>query len=641
MFFLNLTATEFFSLLGVLGSSITALYLLDRSRRKKYVSSLRFWAFSGATPTQQTRKHVNQPWSLLLQLLSLLLLLSAVAQLQLGDRSNSARDHVLLLDTSAWSMARLAGGTVLDAEIREAETYIGALPAGDRVMLARVDALTTPVVSFTQDRDQLITALRQSRSNGSALDLPEAFAYASSAQHWSPQGRGEVIYVGPARISLTDSPKVVPSNLRILPVAVATHNLGITGIMVSQEQDRDQYWRALITLYNYADTMQVASLRSSLGQTRFATRTYSLRPHQTVVAEYVFLTSGSGVFTAEVDPRNDSIKEDNRAAVRITPIRQLRVGVYTDRRQIFEPLLSANPRLRVDYLRPNQQIKQAAGDVLIFDGFAPALPVGGRSLWVNPPRVDAALPVRAVIPKTRIQNWGSSRFEAFGLRPTDDTLLNARIFQTKNDDISFGQAQEGPVVVLHAGPDPGQRSAIIGYDPLQGNLRFTVTTPLLFANLLQWLSPALLREPEAVAGRVGATSLALLPGENVGTLQILDESGPRIPAVTDQERVSLFVNQPATLHAVSNVRDEMLFLTLPDVAEGAWTRPDNVAIGIPPARPASTNSFDLWKWLAGLGAAGLIAEWFLFGAGRRRKVMPAFRTLAVKVSEHEREVSLR
>ena len=56
MFFLNLTAAEFFGLLAVLGSGITALYLLDRTKRKKIVSTLRFWVDSSRIQDQRSRK---------------------------------------------------------------------------------------------------------------------------------------------------------------------------------------------------------------------------------------------------------------------------------------------------------------------------------------------------------------------------------------------------------------------------------------------------------------------------------------------------------------------------------------------------------------------------------------------------------
>src|SRR4051794_26136694 len=105
MFFLNLTAGEFFALLSTLGGLVTALYLLDRSRRKKIVSTLRFWPPAVAADEQTRRRHMHQPWSLILQLVSLALLLLAIAQLQWRSRAGRSRDHVLLLDTSVWSGA--------------------------------------------------------------------------------------------------------------------------------------------------------------------------------------------------------------------------------------------------------------------------------------------------------------------------------------------------------------------------------------------------------------------------------------------------------------------------------------------------------------------------------------------------------
>ncbi len=117
MFFLNLSAGEFFVLLGSLGGLIAALYLLDRSRRKKVVSTLRFWTPGGRVEQRRKRRHVLEPWSLLLQLASLTLLLLAIAQVQWGSRAGIGRDHVLLLDTSSASAGRV--GAANRSEQRE------------------------------------------------------------------------------------------------------------------------------------------------------------------------------------------------------------------------------------------------------------------------------------------------------------------------------------------------------------------------------------------------------------------------------------------------------------------------------------------------------------------------------------------
>src|SRR4051812_28063500 len=198
MFFLNLSAGEFFALLGALGGLVTALYLLDRTKRKKIVSTLHFWTFAAAAEDQQRRKRMNQPWSLLLQLLSLALLLLAIAQLQWGTRGSRALDHVLMIDTSAWSGQRVSAqggspaGILLDRERQAARRYLASLGASDRILLVRVDALATPATSFTADTARIIKALDSSEPGSSALNLSQALTFAQHAQSWSGGDPGEI-----------------------------------------------------------------------------------------------------------------------------------------------------------------------------------------------------------------------------------------------------------------------------------------------------------------------------------------------------------------------------------------------------------------------------------------------------------------
>ena len=104
MSFLNLTLGQFLTLFAAAGGTAFVLYLLDRSRRKIVVPTLRFWT-AAEQPTQVVRrKTVSQPWSLVLQLLGILLLLLAIAQLRWGVFSGKPRDHIVLLDTSAVQM---------------------------------------------------------------------------------------------------------------------------------------------------------------------------------------------------------------------------------------------------------------------------------------------------------------------------------------------------------------------------------------------------------------------------------------------------------------------------------------------------------------------------------------------------------
>src|SRR5260370_38254188 len=154
MFLLNLTFAQFSTLLASVSGEVVALYLLDRSRRKQTVATLRFWV-AAEQPTEVARRNrIQQPLSLLLQLISLCLLLLAIAQLRLGREGAAPFDHVLILETSAWMGARTpapAQGspprTLLGEAPARAPAYVRALPSGDRGRLARADALSTPATA--------------------------------------------------------------------------------------------------------------------------------------------------------------------------------------------------------------------------------------------------------------------------------------------------------------------------------------------------------------------------------------------------------------------------------------------------------------------------------------------------------------
>jgi hypothetical protein len=218
MFFLNLTAGEFLTLLGALSGFVAALYLLDRTKRKKVVSTLRFWVPAFTAEEQQSRKRMREPWSLVLQLVSLLLLLLAIAQLQWGSRERRGRDHVVLLDTSAWAGELQSQETLIDREKDAASRYLAALPSRDRVMFVRADALATPVTPFTSDRGLVMNAVKGSRPELSALNIEQALSFAGQAQSWSGGQPGEIVYIGPQLMGENDRPLPAIPNLRAILV---------------------------------------------------------------------------------------------------------------------------------------------------------------------------------------------------------------------------------------------------------------------------------------------------------------------------------------------------------------------------------------------------------------------------------------
>ena len=219
MFFLNLTGPEFFALFGALGALVSALYLLDRARGRKVVSTLQFWVAAGAIDQRRPRKRGRDPWSLALQLLSLLLLLLAIAGMEWGSRAGRGRDHILLIDTSSWSAARAAEAPnqmVLAREKEEVLRYVSALPGNDRVLLVAAGGLAEPLTRFTSNRAEQQEVLERMQPGYAALNVEAALAFASQARNLSQSNPGEIVYAGPGIVEHSPAASVAPD--RVLPV---------------------------------------------------------------------------------------------------------------------------------------------------------------------------------------------------------------------------------------------------------------------------------------------------------------------------------------------------------------------------------------------------------------------------------------
>lgn len=637
MFFLNLTLGEFFLLLGTLGGLITALYLLDRRKRKKVVSTLRFWTPAITAEQRQSRRRMREPWSLVLQLLSLLCLLLAIAQLQWGNR-HRARDHVLLLDTSSWAGERTADGTLLDREKTVARRYLAALPAQDRVLLARVDALVTPVTGFTSDRAQLLPALSASHSGFSALNMEQALSFARQAQSWYPGRPGEIVYVGPGLISERDPAAPNLPNLRAILVQSSRNNCGIQRMEVKRSEEDLNSWQATVILKNYASHPRRVRLKTQFAGTAFAPRAFTLAPGEQAAAQYNFATRVPGRLSAEITP-DDNLPGDNRAALDLPRIGMLKVVAFTARPEVLRPLLDANHRLSVKFFEPSQYQPEPGADVVLLDHVTVRQPPKAPTLWIDPPTAASPLPLKTLVRDAVIKNWHSETPLGTGLHAKGTHVESAEVFETFEGDVPVASVPEGPIVVARPSGETHAKFAVIGFDPLGGQLRFQVTTPLLFANLLAWLAPDVFRTIEITAGHVGAATIALDPSETPDRIRISTTeprawvpSGPSamglssVPFTVQHHTLQIFAIEPSVIHILSGARERLLSLTLPELAEFEWKPPANAAAGLPPTTNSTRMAIDLWKFLAALGGFGLLFEWILFGRTRvlkSRKYSPA------------------
>jgi hypothetical protein len=622
MFFLNLTIGEFFTLLGAVGGLVTALYLLDKSKRKKVVSTLRFWTPARTAEELQSRRRMREPWSLLLQLLGILLLLLAIAQLQWGSKRWRGRDHVLLLDTSAWSASRSGEGTILDEEKRQALDYLAASPGTDRVMLVRVDGLATPITPFTNSRNQLRAAITGSVSQASALNIEQALAFATQAQNWAEGVLGEIVYTGPQMISGESSDIPAPANLRILSVSVNREHVGIRRLAAKRDPDESNSWDATVTLKNFGTQTRTVRLDTRYAGTPFSPRALTLAPHQETAAEFSFVSGAAAELVSKITPA-DSFPTDQEAHLRLPRSAPLQVTVYSSRSQELRPLLEANHRLIAHFVNPAQYPAAQPAEVIVLDGFAPRVPPTLPALWIHPPREGSPIAVKGLDYDAVIKTWHNETVLGAGLHAKEAHITNAEMFEAFEGDIPVASVAGGPIVIAREASAKQPRFGVIGFDPLQGQLKFEVTTPLLFANFLRWLSPESFRTLDLSAGSVGTESIPLDPKERSDNLRVVDDNRLALPFTVRAGTLQLYAAEPTVLHVYSADRERILSLTLPEVGDVEWKTPPGAVTGLARRSRLRAGPVDLWKWLALAGLGCLLAEWFLFGRQRRARQIVA------------------
>jgi hypothetical protein len=620
MYFLNLSLFQFLAVFGSFSAVAVALYLLDRSRRKQIVSTLRFWVSAEQPAVAARRRRINQPWSLILQLVSMALLLMAIAQLRLGSPERAGRDHVLIVETSAWMAARAGNRTLMELARERARRYLAAVPARDRVMVVRADALTTPATGFEPDRRKAEVAIQSSHPGATALNLDQALDFARHIQAEAGGRAGEIVFVGSGRTVERDpAAPAPPKNLRVLLVADSTENVGLRRIGMRRSSADPDLWQIYVLARNYGAQPRPVTLSidfgppGKAGRVPAGTQTVALAPGAEKETTFEYRTRAAGILGVSLAP-NDAFPADNRAELELPSQPSLSVTVYSNEPELLRPVLAATPRVNAVYRKPEEYRADDRG-LVILDRFIPPRRPAADSIWIDPPSAGSPIPFRKTVEQAAFRGWVPGHPASVGLRAKDFKLEKATVFEAPASD-AIGEVDGGPVIVARAA---SPKIVAFGFHPARSAMRYELTTPLLFANLLRWISPEIFRRWEISGGSVGAIRLPLDSDLPASQIKVTAEDGSALPFTVRDKTLDFFSGTPGSVKVVAGDREFVYSLTLPQLWDTKWEPPAEAGKGIPRFAPSLDGSSDLWPWLAVLGALGLIAEWMLYGRFRRAR----------------------
>jgi hypothetical protein len=609
VFLSNLSLGEFLALFSAASAATVALFLLSRTRRKQVVSTLRFWRSAVSPVETKRRRRIEQPWSLILQLLSIAMLLLAISQPKWGSRDSGAQDHVLLLDTSVWMSTRGAAEQERAAALR----WLRGLPRQDRVMMVRASALPEAATKFESDRAPVEAAVRVSQPDSGALDLGRAVEFARQALRVRGGRPGEIVYAGAGRIE--GDPPASTQDIRWLKVDLPRENLGLTKIALRRPPDDPALWNVFVTVRNYGAAPRSAPVALAFGGAPAGARTVVVAGGSETVVEFALRTRAAGPLEARL-LSTDVLPADDRATLEIPEQKVLRVAVYSGNPGPLRPILDSEARVEAHFFPAAAYQPKPDADFMILDGIAPVPPPQIDALLIQPPAQSSPVTVKTIVPEAEITTWRNEQRLGSGLRSRDARVGRSFVFAPAAGDLVVAEAKEGPVLVTRS--SGGVKLAVFGFDPFRSPMQFELVAPLLFANLFDWVAPKVFRRTEVVGGTVGVLNVDA-PAAGVSGLRVLSDDGKETPFSVEGRTLRLFTATPATLRVVASGSEQVYSLTLPQVATSLWDPPASVPRGLPRAGGGSPLAQELWPWFALLGAAGLLAEWLLFG---RKKLAP-------------------
>jgi hypothetical protein len=93
---------------------------------------------------------------------------------------------------------------------------------------------------------------------------------------------------------------------------------------------------------------------------------------------------------------------------------------------------------------------------------------------------------------------------------------------------------------------------------------------------------------------------------------VVDDQQNQLPFTVRGKVLRFFAGAPGTVRVLTDHREQVYSLTLPEIGERVWEAPKSAKRGMP-GHFDEAVSRDIWQWLAILGGLGLLAEWLIYG----------------------------
>ncbi|RPI78973.1 MAG: VWA domain-containing protein, partial [Chloroflexi bacterium] len=522
--------TPFALLFALLAVPILLLYMLKLRRKEVVVSSSLLWQML------LRDRQANAPWQklkrnllLFLQLLILVLLVLSLGRPALPVPVVASGSVILILDASASMNAEDVSPSRFEAARTAAQGLIENLDPGSQMTLIQAGARPTVLAAATGDKTVLRNVLDQAAPTKGEADWQAAFALAGGAV--SAQGTdADAAVVILSDGGLPEGLPPLPGEVRYVPIGNSGDNLALDALAVRPSGSGAELF-ALISNYGSNDREAVLSLYAD---------------EELIQSELIRIPAGGSenVIVSNLPDRQvnyrahlinpveenqplDVFRLDDTAFAAYHPPASRRVLLLTDSvggNVFLEQVLASLPGISPYRSLPDEEgsirIPEDPFDVYVFDGVLPEEMPSGDYLLINPPPDNPLFEVGGTFTDTaeiQVADHPLARF----VDMRDVQVMEASRVETPPWADVLVSAEGGPLVF--AGETGGRRVAAITFDLRNSDLPLRVAFPILFANLIDYLAPALAFD--APEGLQPGEPLHILPDPAVQEVALVSPEG--------------------------------------------------------------------------------------------------------------------
>lgn len=556
MIFAGLPLAELAAIFAAVGFGVVVLYVLKLRRRVVAVPFSPLWErilrdWEATTLFSRLKRLL----SLLLQLALLALLVLALGDPRAAESLLEGRTVVVIVDASASMQATDVAPNRMAAAKEQVKTLIHGLGGADRMLVAQMDAMVTPMGPLTGDSSALERQIDAVHPTDARADFARALRFATDVLRGVE--RGEIVVVSDGALGESSDAsgpvRLGSAKLSYVPIGKDARNVGITQFSVRRYPlDRSRY-EVMLELTNTGPVAEDVELQL-LGDGALVDLTkLRLQPGERLPRFYPQLSGASRTLEskiARVDGSHDGLAADDHAYALLPERRRARILVVTEGNTYLDAALLLDEYLEVTDVAPSAYAEAAARrewDAVIFDRVTPAEMPKASALYLDPRGPTGPVKVAAQLKQPAFDKLDRKHPVLRFLALDDVNIAVGHKLVPESGDKVLGASDGGASPILVTGSRAGYRFVALGFDVRDSDLPLRAAWPLFVLDCINWftdedtqylsslrtgevwripvsapLAQAVLKRPDGVAQPVPVhEGRAVLVGEQAGFYDLI------------------------------------------------------------------------------------------------------------------------